>query len=133
MPAPDQPQPQYQPQYYQPQASAPPPLERPKPTTVRQDISPQVPPIYLAICITGLIILTIGAIIGHSTYLIDDYDLARDVRIYGQIIMLVGVSLLSIGLLSAGFAAKDLSPRNRSTLYLAAVIIIVVILIWPSW
>jgi hypothetical protein len=100
---------------------------------VRQDISSQVPPIFLAICITGLIILTIGAIIGHSSFLSDDYNQAGDLRVYGQIILLVGASLLSIGLLSAGFATKDLSSRNRSTLYVVAAVITIFVFLWPAW
>jgi xanthine/uracil permease len=112
---------------------APLPPQRPEPTTVRQDISPPVPIAFTAICVTGVVILALGAIYGATASLDDDWQTMQDTMVYGRIIMLLGAMLLSIGLLAAGFASKDMSPRNRSTLYMAGVIIMAIVLIWPSY
>jgi hypothetical protein len=89
---------------------------------VRQDLSPALPTSFLILCLVGVVVITVGAILGTSASLItDDYDEMRDIQTYSRIILLIGVALLVIGLLAAGFFAKDLSPRNRSTLYIAAV------------
>jgi hypothetical protein len=44
---------------------------------------------------------------------------------------LFGGVLLSMGLLAAGLGAEGLSSRNRSTLCIAAVIVIFITIIWP--
>lgn len=138
---PDQPPSQFERPYYQPQppgpqpmAPAPLPPERPRPTTVRQDISPPVPIAFAVICVTGVVILALGALYGASGSLSTvEWDERQDIMVYGRMIMLLGAMLLSIGLLAAGFASKDMSPRNRSTLYMAGVIIMAIVLIWPSY
>lgn len=138
---PDQPPSQFEPAYYPPQAPGPQPMapaplppERPRPTTVRQDISPPVHPAFLVICIIGIAVLTIGALYGATgSFSTHDWEERQDITVHGRMVVVIGAALLSVGLLAAGFAARDISPRNRSTLYMAGVIIMAIVLIWPSY
>ncbi len=95
-------------------------------------MSSPVPMAYLVICITGMVILAIGALYGASGSLSTiDWDQRQDIMVYGRMVMIVGGMILSVGLLAAGFAAKDINPRNRSTLFIVAVVVLVLLLLWP--
>lgn len=126
--------PYYQPQAPGPQPMAPPPLppQAPRPTTVRKDTSSTVSTAYLVICIVGIVILAIGALYGASGSLSTvDWDHRQDIMVYGRMVMILGGMILSVGLLAAGFASKDLSPRNRSSLFIVAVVVLIMLLLWP--
>jgi hypothetical protein len=104
------------------------------PTNVRQDLSSPVSVAFLILCLFGIVIITIGAIYGHTATLSTvDWDERQDILIYGRVIMLIGAALFSIGLLATGLIAKDLSSRNRSTLFIVSVIVVLLVLLWPIY
>lgn len=114
----------------QPPAYAPPPPPRawrkkPKPR-------PPIPKKFLVACALGIVILTTGMIVQTSVSFIvvlggdildpAEYDrnLVKDVTAIGRIISQIGTMILAIGLLSAGFLAREISPNARMGLFIAA-------------
>ena len=87
---------------------------------------------FLAACVLGIIILTTGMILQTSVSFIivptedlfepAEYDknLVKNIGTIGSIISQIGTMILAIGLLSAGFLARDISPNARMGLFIAA-------------
>lgn len=120
--------------FYPPQEPIYSPVGNPQPTVVKQDVSTPVAPVFVGVCLVGIIILSLGAMISASVFLSDfDYQESLDARTYGRIGVILGGMLLSMGLLAAGLAAEGLSSRNRSALFISAVIVIAITIIWPYY
>ncbi|MCJ2563149.1 MAG: hypothetical protein LN417_03555 [Candidatus Thermoplasmatota archaeon] len=87
---------------------------------------------FLAACAVGIVILTTGMIVQTSVSFIvvlgedildpTEYNrnLVKNIGAIGKIISLIGTMILAIGLLSAGFLARDISPNARMGLFIAA-------------
>jgi hypothetical protein len=105
-----------------------------KPAVLRQDVSSPVPFVFVGVCVIGIVIIGLGALMAASALLHDfDYSQAADVRTSGRMGIIFGGMLLSSGLLAAGLAAEGLSSKNRSTLYIAALIAVFVTILWPYY
>jgi len=87
---------------------------------------------FLAVCVLGIIMLTSGMIVQTSVSFIvvtgedildpAEYDrnLVKNVGAIGSIISQIGTMILAIGLLSAGFLARDINANARMGLFIAA-------------
>jgi len=118
----------------QPPVYAPPPP--PRGLGKRPKGPPPIPAAFLAICIIGLLVMTCGLIVQTSaTFLVvisDDlfsepeYDknLVKNVTTVGKIIAQIGAMVLAMGLLSAGFLARDISANARMGLFIAAGLVV---------
>ena len=114
----------------QPPAYAPPPP--PRAWRKKPKSRPPIPMKFLAACVLGIILLTSGMIVQASVSFIivlgedildpAEYDrnLVKNIGAIGSIISLIGTMILAIGLLSAGFLARDISPNARMGLFIAA-------------
>lgn len=87
---------------------------------------------FLAVCVLGIIMLASGIIVQTSVSFIvvagedildpAEYDrnLVKNIGAIGSIISQIGTMILAIGLLSAGFLARDVNPNARMGLFIAA-------------
>jgi len=121
-----------------PEAPQPAPPAYPPPVAQQwtpQQAPPPIPGKFLALCVAGIVLLTCGVlIITSSQFIVDlestpwdggyDRNLVKNIGVIGKILSMIGTMLLVLGMMAAGFMARDISPNTRMGLFIAAGLIV---------
>lgn len=120
------------------EAPQPAPVAYPPPVAQQwtpQQAPPPIPGKFLALCVAGIILLGCGVlIIASSQFIVDveasmwddgyDKNLVKNIGVVGKILSMIGTMLLVLGMMAAGFMARDISPNTRMGLFIAAGLIV---------
>ncbi len=94
--------------------------------------SPSIPKQFFSVCLVGIVLIMGGFLAIAWALSIDDYDqyeFREDLTGFGMILTQLGGLLLALGLLSAGFLARDISQNTRMGLIVSSSLILGLLLL----
>lgn len=94
--------------------------------------SPSIPTQFFAVCLVGIVLIMSGFLAIAWAFSIDDYDkyeFIEDLTGWGWILTQLGGLSLALGLLSAGFLARDISQNTRMGLIVSSSLILGLLLL----